>query len=115
MRGFASPSAKFQVSAHRYREDKFLPQTTTEMTVSRRDYSALAPLLLAGINSPQVVAFKQKNRNVQLSIDAVLQTSINQALATDDSVKIKRVSVVVMESNTEIGRASCRERVYSSV
>ena len=100
LRGFPSPSAKFQVSAHRYREDKFLPQTTTEMMVSRRDYSALAPLLLAGINSPQVVAFKQKNRNVQLSIDAALQTNINQALATDDSVKIKRVSVVVMESNT---------------
>jgi cell division protein FtsI/penicillin-binding protein 2 len=29
-----------------------------------------------------------------------LQTSLNHALATDDSVKIKRVSVVIMEDNT---------------
>ena len=100
LRGFASPSAKFQVSAHRYKEDKFLPQAETQMTVSKRDYSALAPLLLNGINSDAVVHFKQLNRNVQLTIDGALQTNINQALATDDSVKIKRVSVVVLESNT---------------
>ena len=100
LRGFPSPTTKFLVSAHRYREDKFLPQTETEMTVSKRDYSALAPLLLAGINSDVVINFKQQNRNVQLTIDGALQTNINQALAKDDSVKIKRVSVVVMESNT---------------
>ncbi len=100
LRGFPSPTAKFQVSAHRYREDKFLPQIETEMTVSKRDYSALAPLLLAGINSDAVTHFKQQDRSVQLTIDAALQTNINQVLATDDSVKIKRVSVVVMESNT---------------
>jgi cell division protein FtsW (lipid II flippase) len=100
LRGFPTPSAKFQVSAHRYREDRFLPQSSTEMTVSRRDYKALAPLLLAGINSAEVANFKQRNRDVQLTIDAALQTNLNKALATDDSVKIKRVSVVVMESNT---------------
>lgn len=100
LRGFPTPSAKFQVSASRYREDRFLPQTSTEMTVSKRDYSALAPLLLAGINSKQVDSFKHRNRDVQLTIDAGLQTALNHALATDDSVKIKRVSVVVMEDNT---------------
>jgi cell division protein FtsW (lipid II flippase) len=100
LRGFPTPATKFQVSATRYREDRFLPQQSTEMTVSRRDYSALAPLLLAGINSRQVEDFKQKNRDVQLTIDAGLQTSLNKALGSDDSVKIKRVSVVVMEDNT---------------
>jgi cell division protein FtsW (lipid II flippase) len=100
LRGFPTPTAKFQVSANRYKEDRFLPQTTTEMTVSRRDYSALAPLLLAGINSNAVQSFKQKNRDVQMTIDAALQTQLNKTLATDDSVKIKRVSVVIMESNT---------------
>lgn len=100
LRGFPTPTSKFQVSATRFKEDRFLPQTSTEMTVSRRDYSALAPLLLSGINSAQVEAFKQKNRDVQLTMDAALQTSLNKALATDDSVKIKRVSVVVMEDNT---------------
>ncbi|HEX8462957.1 MAG TPA: FtsW/RodA/SpoVE family cell cycle protein, partial [Segetibacter sp.] len=100
LRGFPTPTSKFQVSANRFKEDRFLPQTSTEMTVSRRDYSALSPLLLAGINSNEVQNFKQRNRDVQLTIDAALQTQLNKTLATDDSVKIKRVSVVIMESNT---------------
>lgn len=100
LRGFPTPASKFEVSAHRFREDRFLPQTETEMTVSKRDYSALSPLLLAGINSKQVDSFKQTNRDVQLTVDAALQTSLQKALATDDSVKIKRVSVVIMEDNT---------------
>jgi cell division protein FtsW (lipid II flippase) len=100
LRGFPTPAAKFEVSAHRFREDRFLAQTTTEMTVTKRDYSALSPLLLAGINSKQVDSFKQRNRDVQLTMDAALQTNLQKALATDDSVKIKRVSVVVMEDNT---------------
>jgi cell division protein FtsI/penicillin-binding protein 2 len=70
------------------------------MTVSKRDYSALSGLLLAGINSNEVEEFKKRNRDVQLTIDAALQTSLQRALATDDSVKIKRVSVVIMEDNT---------------
>jgi cell division protein FtsW (lipid II flippase) len=100
LRGFPTPTSKFTVSAHRYREDKYLPQTFTEMTVNKRDYSALADLLLAGINSNEVIAFKQRNRDVQLTMDAALQTSLQKALSTDDSVKIKRVSVVVMEDST---------------
>ncbi|HLL41629.1 MAG TPA: FtsW/RodA/SpoVE family cell cycle protein, partial [Segetibacter sp.] len=100
LRGFPTLSTKFQVSAHHFREDRFLPEVSTEMTVSKRDYSSLSPLLLAGVNSKQVDAFKQRNRDVQLTIDAALQTNLQTALAEDDSVKIKRVSVVVIEDNT---------------
>ncbi|MDB5193889.1 MAG: cell cycle protein, partial [Segetibacter sp.] len=100
LRGFPTPTTKMQVSAHRFREDRFLPETSTEMTVSRRDYSALSGLLLAGINSKEVEAFKQKNRDVTLSMDATLQTSLQKAFGADDSLKIKRVSVVIMEDNT---------------
>lgn len=100
LRGFPTPASKFAVSAHRFRQDRFLPETSTEMTVTKRDYSAVSRLLLAGINSKQVDSFKQKNRDVQLTMDAALQTNLQTALATDDSVKIKRVSVVVMEDNT---------------
>lgn len=100
LRGFPTPAAKFEVSAHRFRQDRFLPETSTEMTVTKRDYSALSRLLLAGINSQQVDSFKRRNRDVQLTMDAALQTNLQKALATDDSVKIKRVSVVVMEDNT---------------
>lgn len=99
LRGFPTPVSQFQVSATRYREDRFLPQTTTEMSVTRRDFSALSPLLLAGINSKEVEAFKQKNRDVHLTVDAALQVEINRALAADDSVKIKRASVVVLDAS----------------
>ncbi|WP_211217468.1 FtsW/RodA/SpoVE family cell cycle protein [Segetibacter koreensis] len=100
LRGFPTPATKFEVSAHRFRQDRFLPESSTEMTVTKRDYTALSRLLLAGINSKQVDSFKRKNRDVQLTMDAALQTNLQKALATDDSVKIKRVSVVVMEDNT---------------
>ena len=78
LRGFPTPASKFVVSANRYREDKFLPQTETEMTVSKRDYSALVTFLLAGINSEEVANFKKRNRDVQLTMDAGLQTELQQ-------------------------------------
>ena len=100
LRGFPTPLSKFSVSATRFKQDRFLPQSSTEMTVKKRDYGALAPLLLAGINSTAVDSFKQRNRDVQLTIDAALQTNLQSALANDDSLKTKRVSIVVMEDST---------------
>lgn len=100
MRGFPIGSTNFTVSATRFKEDRFLPQTSVEMTVEKRDYSALAPLLIKGINSPAVDSFKQRNRDVNLTVDAALQTRIQNALQTDDSLLNKRISVVVMEDNT---------------
>lgn len=100
LRGFQTPAAKFQVSANRYRENRFLPETSREMVVNKRDYGALASLLLAGINSPEVRAFKKRNRNVQLTMDAALQTSIQQSLAADDSANTKFTSVIIMEDST---------------
>lgn len=100
LRGFQTPVTSYNVTASRFQEDRFLPRNVKEMTVVKTDYSALAPLLLAGINSPDVDAFKKRNRDVKLSIDAALQTHIQQALEADDSVKNSRVSVVVMEAET---------------
>lgn len=100
LRGFPAPIAKYQVSANRYREEKFLPVSGTEMTVAKRDFSALADLLASGINSDQVAEFKKRNRNITLSMDAALQTRIELALQADDRVNRKEVSVVVMKDNT---------------
>jgi len=100
LRGFPAPIVKYQVSANRYREEKFLPETETEMTVAKRDFSALTDMLIAGVNSTEVEAFKKRNRDVTLTMDAALQTKIEVALKEDDSVSSKRVSVVVMEDNT---------------
>ncbi|ANE52723.1 FtsW/RodA/SpoVE family cell cycle protein [Flavisolibacter tropicus] len=100
LRGFETPITAYNVTAGRYREDRFLPQTVREMTVAKRDYSVLAPLLLAGINSKEVEAFKQRNRDVQLSMDATLQTGIQTALQADDSLRNNRISVVVLDDST---------------
>ena len=100
LRGFPTPSERYQVVATRYKADKFVNQSRLEMTVNKINYSALSPLLLAGIKSNDVVLFKKKNRDVQLTIDAALQTSIQKTIESDDSANTKRVSVVVMEDNT---------------
>jgi cell division protein FtsI/penicillin-binding protein 2 len=100
LRGFPTPDIKFQVSSNRYRAEKFLPETNAEMTITKRDYSALSDLLLAGINSEEVTKFKKQNRDVKLTMDAALQTKIQLALQADDTLSKKRVSVVVMEDNT---------------
>jgi cell division protein FtsW (lipid II flippase) len=100
LRGFELPTTHYNVTANRYREDRFLARGVKEMAVVKKDYKALAPLLLAGINSKEVDAFRNRNRNVQLTIDAGLQTSIQRSLATDTSLADNRVSVVVMEAKT---------------
>ncbi len=100
LRGFETPVTRFNTIANRYREDRFLARGVKEMTVSKKDYSALAPLLLAGINSDEVEAFKERNRDVTLTMDAGLQTSIQNSIAKDDSLKDNRVSVVIMEDVT---------------
>ncbi|MBB5394066.1 FtsW/RodA/SpoVE family cell cycle protein [Mucilaginibacter sp. AK015] len=100
LRGFKMPTEKFNVTANRYQEDRFLARGVKEMTVVKKDYSAIAPLLIAGINSKEVEAFKNRNRDVKLTMDAGLQTSIQNSIAQDTSLLDNRVSVVVMESNT---------------
>ncbi|MDB5286101.1 MAG: cell cycle protein [Mucilaginibacter sp.] len=100
LRGFKLPTTNYNVTAHRYREDRFLARGVKEMTVVKKDYSALSPLLLAGINSKEVEAFKNRNRDVRLTMDAGLQTSIQNSIAADTALLDNRVSVVIMESST---------------
>ncbi|MEB0248925.1 FtsW/RodA/SpoVE family cell cycle protein, partial [Mucilaginibacter sp. 5B2] len=100
LRGFKMPTEKYNVTANHYREDRFLARGVKEMAVVKKDYSEIAPLLIAGINSKEVEAFKNRNRDVKLTMDAGLQTSIQTSMATDTSLLDNRVSVVVMESNT---------------
>ncbi|MCU7552035.1 FtsW/RodA/SpoVE family cell cycle protein [Chitinophagaceae bacterium LB-8] len=108
LRGFPAPVVNYAVMASRFRESRFLPETAREMTVSKRDFSAIAPLLLAGINSKEVDAFKKRNRDVQLTIDASLQTALQRSLGADPTLKDNRVSVVVMEDSTgEVLASAC--------
>ncbi|RZM23156.1 MAG: cell cycle protein, partial [Pedobacter sp.] len=100
LRGFYTPTVSLNTKANKYSEDRFLPRGVKEMTVSKRDYTALVPLLLEGINSTAVDAFKKRNRDVKLTMDARLQSTIQHSMALDDSLKKSRVSVVIMEDNT---------------
>ncbi|WP_255327466.1 FtsW/RodA/SpoVE family cell cycle protein [Pedobacter sp. V48] len=100
LRGFHTPITSFNTKANKYREDRFLPRGVKEMTVSKRDYAALAPLLLAGINSNEVESFKKRNRDVKLTIDARLQSTIQHSVGLDTSLRKSRVSVVIMEDST---------------
>jgi cell division protein FtsW (lipid II flippase) len=100
LRGFSAPSLNLKTTSSRFREDRFLPQVNKEMSVAKRDYSELAPLLLAGINSSKVDAFKKRNRDVRMTVDAGLQTGIQRSLQALDSLKDSRISVVVMEDST---------------
>ncbi len=98
LRGFKMPVSGYTLIASRYREDRFLPAGAKEMTVLKKDYTALVPLLLSGLDSTQIAAFKKRNRDVQLSVDASLQTHLQLALAGDANLQKNRVSVVVMSS-----------------
>ncbi|WP_374949011.1 FtsW/RodA/SpoVE family cell cycle protein [Mucilaginibacter sp.] len=100
LRGFKLPTSNFNVTANRYRENRFLARGVKEMTVVKKDFSALSPLLIAGINSREVEAFKNRNRDVKLTMDAGLQTSIQNSIAADTALLDNRVSVVIMESGT---------------
>ncbi|MDB4925337.1 FtsW/RodA/SpoVE family cell cycle protein [Mucilaginibacter sp.] len=100
LRGFKMPITNYNTHASRYQEDRFLPRGIKEMTVSKKDYSALAPLLIAGINSTAVDVFKQGNRDVQLTMDAQLQTNIQKSIASDTSLNDNRVSVVIIQPST---------------
>lgn len=100
LRGFRLPAKSFQVIASRYSENRFLARGIKEMTVIKKDYAALSPLLLAGIGSKAVEAFKTKNRDITLTVDAGLQTKIQKSISGDTSLMDNRVSVVVMEAST---------------
>lgn len=100
LRGFPTPTTNYDVKATHFREDRFLAEREQDMTIAKRDYSALAPLLLAGINSDEVEAFKKRNRDVQLTMDAGLQTELQQSISMIDSLRNSRISIVVMEDIT---------------
>ncbi|WP_412467564.1 FtsW/RodA/SpoVE family cell cycle protein [Pedobacter sp. KLB.chiD] len=100
LRGFKLPVKSFTVLAKRYSENRFLARGVKEMTVVKKDYAALSPLLLAGISSKEVEEFKNKNRDIQLTMDAGLQTRIQKSIARDTSLSDNRVSVVIMEASS---------------
>ena len=100
LRGFKMPVTSYTMIASRYKEDRFLPGGPKEMTVLKKDYTALTSLLISGLDSTEIKIFKKRNREVRLSVDADLQTHLQAGLANDQKLSKNRVSVVVMSSKT---------------
>lgn len=105
LRGFDShPSKPEGVFATRFREGRFMKeQGKTEMThLIKYDYAELAPLLRAGIRSQEVEEFKAIKKDMTLTVDAELQVRIQGQLETamygEESLRDKRISVVVIDA-----------------
>lgn len=100
----------------RLKSDKYNPYTYLDVcldyvtdSIALRDYSALLPLLKSGENSTAVERFneKSKKRDIKLTIDARLQTLLEQSMedySSSDQWKatkkgnLSRASVVVLDA-----------------
>jgi hypothetical protein len=82
-----------------YRPDRFTKPYYKTVQLARYDYSALIDGLRAGIDSNHVAIrkIKDKDRAIHLTVDAALQTEIQDSLQTG-GWKEKRVSVVVLDA-----------------
>ena len=107
---------KVNLHSTEYRDNTFLYQIDRERKdVVLRDYSYLIPFLKAGVNSKKVENFNQKReeRDIQLTIDAELQTKMQNEISRHIAEKFMneqenyknsnlnkmRVSVVVLNSS----------------
>lgn len=108
--------APTEIPISRFLEDKILSDSIGKTAL--RDYSALIPYLKAGINSERVEDFnksdegffalgKIKPADINLSVDAVLQTKlqnrIQEFVSTDDVLRNRkkvRVSAVVLDASS---------------
>lgn len=97
LRGFDTRPRKTSFITTRFKTDRFAKPITQQVTLVAYDYSALSPLLRAGLDSKEVAALKARNRDVALSVDAGLQVALQQAIGRSDAAS-KRTSVVVLDA-----------------
>jgi cell division protein FtsI/penicillin-binding protein 2 len=102
----------FKLEAKKYKLSRFLPeQLGTFPPVSRYDYSELTKSLKAGIHSGEAEKLKKKQKDIHLTVDARLQTEIQNAMSkffnqsNYPAMKKLRASVVVL--NAQSGELLC--------
>lgn len=109
LRGFDNSPRRDEGSryyvSHVYRPDLFLPKRMDSFQVQLYNYRALVPLLKAGINSKEVAAFNAIEKNITLTVDARLQTAIQNAVSEHTAQRRWRTSVVVIDAKT--GQVLC--------
>ncbi|MFV0606928.1 MAG: FtsW/RodA/SpoVE family cell cycle protein [Niabella sp.] len=100
LRGFDVKYATSVRTSDRYKEHRFLPETTRETELQQYDYSALAPFIKQGKNSELVNAQNRKEKDVYLSLDVVLNERINKIIQQKEAYKKYRTSVVAINTKT---------------
>lgn len=97
---------KFIVTAGKYKAP-FLYSIEKRDTFINKDYSELLPMLKAGVNSNKVERFnrKREKRDITLTVDAKLQTRMQNEIAAyvaenfkNESWNKMRISVVVLDA-----------------
>ncbi len=99
LRGFNNRPRQDTLLTSEYRADRFTPAVARTLTLPRYDYQELAPALRAGLDSRVVEAYKQRDRDLYLSVDASLQVALQNALA-GSPYNDKRLSVAVLDAAT---------------
>lgn len=85
LRGFTtnnnSDEEVIKKNASHYKYDKYCkPQKNKQFELSNYNYTQLIPLLKAGVNSRKVRKFNAVNRDIYLTVDARLQTAIQNSI-----------------------------------
>jgi cell division protein FtsW (lipid II flippase)/cell division protein FtsI/penicillin-binding protein 2 len=90
----------------KYKLNRFLPEQPKEYEYASYNYSDLLPSLKAGIHSNETEKLKKKQQDVHLTVDARLQTEIQNAMSqffqtgNYQNMKKLRASVVVLNAGT---------------
>ena len=99
LRGFDNHPSQNTLLTSRYRTDRFTPAVMRTLTLPLYDYRELAPALRDGLDGSVVAEHRNRNRDLQLSVDADLQVALQNALAGSD-YRDRRLSVVVLDAAT---------------
>jgi cell division protein FtsW (lipid II flippase) len=101
LRGFDTRPQQNSFFTSRYREDRFSRPVVRQVSLPSYDYSQLAEMLRGGIDTaaPAIRALRAKNRDIRLSVDAGLQTELQQALGRS-KYNQRRISVVVLDAGS---------------
>ncbi|HEX7754636.1 MAG TPA: FtsW/RodA/SpoVE family cell cycle protein, partial [Niabella sp.] len=100
LKGFEVTYTTSQKTSDRYKEDRFLPVSMKESELVKYDYSALVPILKEGSNSKWVTQQNNKEKDIQLSLDVVLNEKINEVIQNAAASSPFRTSVVAINAKT---------------
>lgn len=100
LRGFEVNYTSVARTTDRFKENKFLPETTADNELALYDYSALAPFIKAGKESDLITAQNNKQKDIWLSVDVLMNEKINAIIQSQSPYKNFRTSVVAINSKT---------------